>query len=476
MLSQQDKSAILARNLRALDPEAADDLLVKVYCGVGEALRRLSVQVKVLLDVTSSIGSPPAPSGIKSPPRSPNVNGIDEYLNKPIINEPATGNLQEEFMQALDMSSLLGQAVDAAQAQITKILKVRTEQTVRLPLQQFLRYFTLNRLFADECEAVSGRSGASLKGVINQQIHDFLPLMADMEKQQLAQTMDADKWEARDFGETEAVLLSRVLQGMTSDPAEWTKSTMIWEDRTTNGLDQTTAPQSNGTGKEKTRSAIIDEENYILVESAIAVLQGIDRFENLVAVIPSISSEVSAALLDYLKLFNSRSYQLILGAGATRSAGLKNINTKHLALASQALGFVIALIPYIREFIRRRPSSSTTSLSEFDKVKRLCQDHQASIHDKLIDIMSGRATAHVSAMKKIDFDKAAEQQVSPHMETLTKETSTLQRVLSKHLPEVSVRMIMGPVFASYREQWGKAFEEASPKTAAGKARYVVVVS
>lgn len=472
VLSQQDKSAILARNLRALDPEAAEELLVRVYCGVGEALRRLSVQVKVLLDVTSSLGSPPTASGLKSPLRSPNVNSIDEYLSKPTTVEPSTGNLQEELAQALDMSSLLGQAVDVAQTQVTKILKVRAEQTARLPLQQFLRYFTLNRLFADECEAVSGRSGAALKGVINSQIHDFLPLMADVEKQQLAQIMDADKWEARDFGEAETMVLSRVLQGMTSDPAEWTKSTMIWEDNTTNGVDHMTASQSNGTGKEKTRSAIVDEENYILVESATAVLRGIDKFENLVAVIPSISPEVSAALLDYLKLFNSRSYQLILGAGATRSAGLKNINTKHLALASQALGFVIALIPYIREFIRRRPSSSSASLSEFDKVKRLYQDHQVSIHDKLIDIMSGRATAHVSAMRKIDFDKAADQQVSPHMETLTKETSTLHRVLSKHLPDVSVRMIMGPVFASYREQWGKAFSEASPKTGAGKARYV----
>lgn len=60
--------------------------------------------------------------------------------------------------QVLDMSSLLGQAVDIAQTQITKLLKVRTEQTIHLPLSSFLRYFALNRLFADECEAVSGRA------------------------------------------------------------------------------------------------------------------------------------------------------------------------------------------------------------------------------------------------------------------------------------------------------------------------------
>lgn len=35
-------------------------------------------------------------------------------------------------------------------------------------------------------------------------------------------------------------------------------------------------------------------------------------------------------LTDFLKLFNSRVCQVILGAGAMRSAGLKNISAKHL--------------------------------------------------------------------------------------------------------------------------------------------------
>jgi vacuolar protein sorting-associated protein 54 len=59
------------------------------------------------------------------------------------------------------------------------------------------------------------------------------------------------------------------------------------------------------------------------------------------------------------------------------------------------------------------------------------------------------------------------------METLTKETGLLHRVLSRHLPEVSVRMVMRPVFGNYREQWGKAFGEVKVKTEGGKQRYVI---
>lgn len=472
--SQQDKSAILARNLRALSTEDAERLLVQMYSNVGEALRRLSTQVKALLDVTSGIG-PPSTPGLRSPLKSPDATSIDGYMQQKTTTRPrSSSQVQQELMEALDMSSLLGQAVDVAQSQITKILKVRTEQTVRLPLLHFLRYFTLNRLFADECEAVSGRSGTALKSVVNGQIADFVSILGDTEKQRLAQSMESDRWEARDFSDAENVLLSRILDSTTKDPSPWLRKAAVWEDPEGDKLNgETAATETNGAAKEKARSALIDEEKYILVDSAVAALKGIEQFENLIAVIPSMASDVSTALLDYLKLFNSRTYQLILAAGATRSAGLKNINTKHLALASQALGFIVAIIPYIREFVRRHSPTSAAALAEFDKVRRLYQEHQSNIHEKLSDIMKGRAAAHISTMRKVDFDGGADVQVSPHMETLVKETSTLHRVMSKHLPEMSVRMIMTSVFESYREQWSKAFQEVEVRTAAGKARYVL---
>jgi hypothetical protein len=62
--------------------------------------------------------------------------------------------------------------------------------------------------------------------------------------------------------------------------------------------------------------------------------------------------------------------------------------------------------------------------------------------------------------------------VNAYMETLTKETSTLHRVLSKHLPEMTVRMIMEPVFKSYKEQWGKAFGDVTLQSEAAQSRSV----
>ncbi|KAF2208372.1 hypothetical protein CERZMDRAFT_70902 [Cercospora zeae-maydis SCOH1-5] len=482
--SQQEKSLVLARNLKALDPEDAEKLLINAYTSISEALRRVSTQTKILLDVTSSMEAPEAMSPISpsSASQQPFLEG--KLANGTVSESPAT--VQEQLSQTLDMSSLLGQAVDTAQSQITRVLKVRNEQTTRLPKDLFLRYFTLNRLFADECEAISGRGGNALKGIINAQISGFVQVLGTSETERIANVLDSENWNAEDFSDKQNELLQRCLASMTKDPAEWLQSTAtIWEEHNpvsqqNNGID-TRAPSSsataNGTaaaaGKvAAAKPAYVDETRYILVSSASSLLESIDIFLSLTAAIPSMTQQIAVSLLDVLRTFNSRTNQLILGAGATKIAGLKNITTKHLALASQALSFVIALVPYMRECVRRHlPSGQGSILADFDKTKRLYQEHQSGIHDKLVDIMTSRSTSHVKAMSNIDFDAAApEDKPNAYMETLTKETATLHRVLSRHLSEIDVSLIMRQIFTAYKEQWTKAFGDVDVKTSAGEKR------
>ena len=111
-------------------------------------------------------------------------------------------------------------------------------------------------------------------------------------------------------------------------------------------------------------------------------------------------------------------------------------------------------------------------MAQYDQLKRLFQDHQSTIHDKLVDIMSSCATVCIREMNKIKWDDKDEvrRNVSPYMETLTKEALTLQRVLSKYLSTLNVSMIVGQVLMNYKEQWSKAFEGAAIHTEAGKAR------
>jgi vacuolar protein sorting-associated protein 54 len=475
----QEKSSVLARNLRDLEAEDSQVMLTKIYTGVSESLRRLSIQVKILLDITSGLSKPPE-SGSRSLVSSPNPQVQDDPFSQRSPNKRTPViTLQEDIQHVLDMSSLLGEAVDIVQGQITKVIKVRSEQTSHLPLDGFLRFFTLNRLFADECEAISGRSGTSLKTAVDSQIKEFVSQFGDLQRHTVVEVMDADKWDAKDFGEAEASLLTRILEGGTRDAPAWHQTSMIWVNEDERAVDGVNGVVPNGkpvsSTRDKIRSAVVDEQKFLLPESGSAILRIIESFQHLMTGIPSMGQEIASNVLECLKLFNSRSSQLILGAGATRSAGLKNITTKHLALASQALSFIVSLIPYIREFFRRYLSSSgSNSLSEFDKVKRLYQDHQNAIHEKLIEIMSSRAAFHANAMKKIDWEEASRSKtpaVSSYVENLLKETGTLQKVLSKHLPEGTVATVMKPVFTGFKDQLSAAYKGIPLKSVAAKERY-----
>lgn len=480
-LSSQDRSSILARNLRALDADSAEEMLVSIYKGVGESLRRLGTQVKILLDVTSTLGDPTGGAGPMSPPKSPNMAAIDARMSLSSSETKSSARqIQEEMHQALDMSNLLGQAVDMAQNQIVKVLKVRAEQSIQQVPTRFLRYFTLNLLFANECEAVSGRSVTVLKTVVNAHIKDYIKSLSDSAQQDLAQGMDTDRWDAKDFLEADTAVLQRILQASDRDPEIWSIGSKIWLPYTEPEpiIEASLITGNSVPTKEKTKPATIESETFILPNSAILCLHGLQPFLELITGLPSLSSDISSTILSYLQLFNSRCTQLILGAGATRSVGLKNITTKHLALASQALSFISSLIPHIREFVRRHAGTSASVsglMGEFDKVRRLYQEHIENISEKLVDIMGGRASMQVKAMKAIRWDEKGAKGVSPYMDTLVKETSTLYKVLNRHLPEGRVSMIMLPVFKIYRDVWGKAFQEIVLETEAGKERYASIL-
>ena len=48
--------------------------------------------------------------------------------------------------------------------------------------------------------------------------------------------------------------------------------------------------------------------------------------------LPLLTIDTMSRVIELLKSFNSRTCQVVLGAGAMRSAGLKNITAKHLGM------------------------------------------------------------------------------------------------------------------------------------------------
>ncbi|KAI5854333.1 Vps54-like protein-domain-containing protein [Tricharina praecox] len=477
--SSADKSQALTRALRLLGPADAEDLLVKIYTGVSELIRRLGSQQKMLLDVTMQMGETGV-GGMLSPRLEQNgfQNGFSSEMHR--------SRSESDPTISMDISDLISSAVEISQSHIVKLVKVRTEQVAHYPPDMFIRYFTLTRLFAQECEAVSVRVGPGLQNAVSNQIRDFLSAYQDDRIRNLADCLEKDKWAAKEFEPERQKSLDRILKAATTDPEEWVGIGRLWEirareqgetiklppppsetdDNPANGV---VAPAATEPPKKLTH-AIVDDQKFILPESGLLVLTEIESYLRLVVNMPGVTQELGSNILQFLQLFNSRTFQLILGAGATRSAGLKSITTKHLAMASQALSIITTIIPYIREALRRH-SSSPNLVADFDKLKRTTQEYQDEIHGKLISIMSDRARTHVATMKKMNWDEVwVGEDGRYYMDILCRETGVLYKVLNKHLPLPEVRGIMGPVFQDYADKLVDGVSGAVVRTEDGKKR------
>ncbi|KAI1311983.1 putative GARP complex component [Xylaria venustula] len=443
----QERSSILARNIRALNAEDAENLFSSIFIGVTETLRRVKTQSSILLGLACT---------------SENTD-TEDVAKAPVITE-----LQEEIHNSFDVSDLLGHAVDVGFEKIIKILQVRSKQTINLPLASFLCYFTLNLLFANECEAISGRAGTSLKTVVNDHILSYITAYGDRENKILADGMSSDDWQDKDFTPRDNEILELVLQCSTSDPPEWTEMSKIWSLSREGAMSNVT---KDSEVKDKARPATIDEEKFLLPSSAILCLEGISNFLRLIGGIPSMTPDITASLISYLQTFDSRCRQLILGAGSILSAGLRNISTTNLVVALQAVTFVATIVPYIHEFVRRhapagRPNANL--VGEFDKVRRALQEHQDSIYEKLADIMASRARIHSKKAREIEWDSEKAENIRSYIVDLTGDTTKLYKALSKRRPAWVVAQVMAPVFTGYREQLGQVFKEATLKTEAGR--------
>lgn len=74
----------------------------------------------------------------------------------------------------------------------------------------------------------------------------------------------------------------------------------------------------------------IEERPYFCVSATGAVLGLLFDYLKLVVNLPMLNIDTMGRVIEFLKAFNSRTCQVVLGAGAMRSAGLKNITAKHL--------------------------------------------------------------------------------------------------------------------------------------------------
>jgi vacuolar protein sorting-associated protein 54 len=88
-------------------------------------------------------------------------------------------------------------------------------------------------------------------------------------------------------------------------------------------------PKSNGASS-SAKQLRIEDGYYFTVSATSAVLFLLSDYLKVIVNLSMLTMDTMSKVIEFLKAFNSRTCQVVLGAGAMRSAGLKNITAKHL--------------------------------------------------------------------------------------------------------------------------------------------------
>lgn len=430
-------------------------------------------------------------------PLSTPRNAIKVSQIQPKWNDATTSsNLSKNFRADVlrENAEAVFAACDAAHGRWAKLLSVRAQLHPRLRLQDFLHIYNVSQEFVTATEKIGGRLGYSIRGTIQSQAKAFVDFQHESRMTKLRAVLDQETWVEADVpNEFQAIVdslfsLESIVDGDLDDKSkniansynEVVSSSGEQPSQTVDGTVDSTGQVNNTklkNGKSSTQLISFRGVGYHMVNCGLILLKMLSEYIDMNTVLPALSSEVIHRVLEMLKFFNTRSCQLVLGAGAMQVSGLKSITSKHLALASQVVSFVHAIIPEIRRilFLKVPETRKLLLISEIERVSQDYKVHRDEIHTKLVQIMRERLLVHLRGLPQIieTWNRAADEtdvQPSQFARSLTKEVGYLQRVLSRTLHEADVQEIFKEVTIIFDIQISDAFSNVDFSSPQVKAR------
>ncbi|KAM1526361.1 hypothetical protein ACFX15_010289 [Malus domestica] len=411
-------------------------------------------------------------------------------------------------------------ACDAAHGRWAKLLGVRALLHPRLRLQEFLSIYNITQDFITATEKIGGRPGFSIRGTIQSQAKAFMDFQHESRMAKIKAVLDQETWVEVDVPDEFQIIVTslfsseslvsenldavqdntetsynEVATSSNSSHAAETGSSVAEQQSKGADSSETSAdvtaketPKSDGTEKNKADVAnSVAQNNHSNKERGKSTSQSLfykgvgfhmmlSEYIDMNNFFPTLSSEVVHRIVEILKFFNTRTCQLVLGAGAMQVSGLKSITSKHLALASQVISFMYAIIPEIRQILFQKVPETRKALllSEIDRVAQDYKVHRDEIHTKLVQIMRERLLVHLRGLPQIveswNRPEEADPQPSQFARSLTKEVGYLQRVLTRTLHEVDVQAIFRQVILVFHSQISEAFSRLEISTPQAKDR------
>ncbi|XP_057627229.1 vacuolar protein sorting-associated protein 54 isoform X3 [Chionomys nivalis] len=270
---------------------------------------------------------------------------------------------------ASNIQELLCSASDTCHDRAAKFLMSRAKDGFleKLNSTEFIALSRLMETFIMDTEQICGRKSTSLLGALQSQANKFVNRFHEERRTKLSLLLDNERWKQADVPAEFQDLVDSIADGKIALPEKKPAAT---EER------------------KPAEVLVVEGHQYAVVGTVLLLIRIILEYCQCVDNIPSVTTDMLTRLTDLLKYFNSRSCQLVLGAGALQVVGLKTITTKNLALSSRCLQLIVHYIPVIRaHFEARLPPKQWSMLRHFDHITKDYHDHIAEISAKLVAIM-----------------------------------------------------------------------------------------
>ncbi|XP_030304312.1 vacuolar protein sorting-associated protein 54 isoform X5 [Calypte anna] len=327
---------------------------------------------------------------------------------------------------ANNIQELLYNASDICHDRSVKFLMARAKDGFleKLNSNEFVALSRLMEGFILDTEQICGRKSMSLRGALQSQANRFVNRFHEERKTKLSLLLDNERWKQAEVPAEFQDLVDSVSDGRISLPEKKPAAT---EER------------------KPTEFLIVEGQKYATVGTVLLLIRIILEYCQCVDNIPSITTDMLTRLSDLLKYFNSRSCQLVLGAGALQVVGLKTITTKNLALSSRCLQLIVHYIPIIRaHFEARLQPKQFSMLRHFDHITKDYHDHVAEISAKLVAIMDSLFDKLLSKYEvKAPVPSAC-------FRNICKQMAKMHEAIYDLLPEEQTQMLFLRINASYK--------------------------
>ncbi|RLN66773.1 hypothetical protein BBJ29_000059 [Phytophthora kernoviae] len=354
-----------------------------------------------------------------------------------------------------EIDEVVRKTCEFSQRSVSNLFAVRKEVQAVYTMPQLRKLYDTTMEFVVSIEKLTGKTDYTLRGALFSQLKLFLEKYHQTQVTKLVSTLDHELWKNTEISEPRHKSLEDLSSGRGV-------ALLLSDDREIAG--ETAPPR---------KMVAICGKSFRVVWSVLLMLEIVMNYMSCAANFPVLATDVLQRSIEIFRLFNSRTTQLVLGAGAMQIARLKSISARHLALASQSLELSMTLIPHIKAALAAHfTDRQKLLLDEFDRVLRDYAEHDEKIFSKFTSIVEDQIMKRFleNVVTEVDYDSSSLTIPTNPMRGITQNTLKLHAVLHPVLSAPQMKDVMSRVFDMFSQKLPECFKLVQPRTMAGKKR------